>query len=271
MSTSSLDITLVSARDAEQESGGSLILEQESWDPYTGHLTKLQILGWLGLILFNTAAPVPNCPPDGPGFEKFIYAFPYPQSLNYRIGCSHGTLGAAIVDTLEFSELIQCDLNKNPPMKYPAVSITSYEFVGDCYNSKGETVIPPAVSIRRNVLSLSAAVYATLRISYIVERHAYRIGIREREEYHEKKYQSFVWAAWAGGTTFLEVDAPLGADDEEKECNNIYDPNSGHFHTLPPPGGTSIGDGLTIEDEPYGPVSGSDDYIDIDYCSGLVT
>jgi len=253
------------------DTGGSLLLEQESWDPYTGHLTKMQIIGWLGRILFRRKAPGNNCPPDGPGFEKYIYAFPYPQSLNYKIGCSHGVLGARIIQNLEFSELVQCDLKLNPPMKYPAIAIKSYSFIGDCYNSKGEIVAPPSVTIRENILTLSAKVYATLRVSYLVERHTYRVAIREREEYHNKKYQSFIYAVWPGGAEFIEIDAPLGADDQEPECNNIFG-GGGNFDDLPLPGGTNIEDGeLEIEDEPYGPVSGSDDYIDVDYCSMEVT
>jgi len=271
MVTAALDITLVSARDAEPESGGSLILEQESWDPYTGHLTKMQIIGWLGLIIFNTAAPGSNCPPDGPGFEKFIYAFPYPQNLNYKIGCSHGSLGTRKIETIEFSELVQCNLSRTPQMQYPAVAITSYAFEGDCYSKDGDIVAAPSIRVRNNVLTLSTAVYASLRVSYLVERHVYRISIQPRQEYHDKKYQSFVYAVWPGGTNYLGVEDPVGAESEEQECNNIFDGNN-NFTGLPKPGGTSIGGDLEVEgDEPYGPVSGEDEYVDIDYCSGEVS
>lgn len=69
----------------------------------------------------------------------------------------------------------------------------------------------------------------------------------------------------------MEVEAPLGTEVDE-ECNNVFDPNNNNYGGLPRPGGTEITDGEFdgLDDNPYGPVSGSDEYIDVDYCTNEV-
>jgi len=267
ISTNTLNITL-SYPSYFNEGGGSVMLEQETWNPYTGHLTKMQVVGWLGRIILNWVSPSENCRPPGDGWGKYLYAYPYPANLRYRIGVSHGNLGQPIQETLNFTELLRCNLELSPALKFPPLQITSAVFEGDCYTAKGEITSHPRITITDAGITLSAKVYASLRITYLVRRFVYPLTMQSRTEYQDKKYQSFFWAAWVGGTKYIEVEAPFNAESKDEECLNKWGDGAGHFTELPGPGGTDLGEGdLVVDDKPYGHVTGEDEYIDIDYCS----
>lgn len=251
-------------------SGGSVLLEQESWDPYTGHLTKLQALAWMRKIAFGGDDPASNCPGDGSGYSKALYAFPWPASLSYRAHLSHGQMTGPLVQVVEFSELVRCNLTRQPPLRYPAISITSHEWVGDTYSANGEIVTRPQVQvqIRNNLLRLSAEVYGSLRVSYKVMRHTYSVTVKPREQYAEKSLQAFLIAVWAGGTAYIELEAPATAEDGE--CNNRWNRGTSRFDYLlggVPGSGTAVDGGSESDDEPYNPVSGADETVYIDYCT----
>lgn len=268
----SLRVALGSPLAATAARGGSVLLQQEAWDPYVGHLTKMQVFAWLSKIIFQTAAPAGFCPPDAPGFAKTIYAFPSPASLNFKIGCSNGNLTPGLVEILDYTELVQVNLSRNPPLKYPAMSISSYAWDGDVYNKKGEMVGPPDILLINNSLNLRQEVYGSLRVTYKVYRNTYTLSVQPREEYQEKNFQSFIYAVWGGGTTYIEVEAPVGSEQEEVPCNNILgggiNGGLGQFGVLGATPGSTTGGELETEDDPYqGQVSGSDENRYIDYCT----
>jgi hypothetical protein len=249
------------------ESGGSVLLEQESMDPYTGHLTKLQALAWMRKIAFGGDDPASNCPGDGPGYEKALYAYPWPIDLRYRAHLSSGTMTGPIVEQIEFTELVQCNLTRQPALRYPAMSITSHEWVGDTYAATGEIVPRPQVTIRNNLLRLSAEVYGSLRVSYMVCRHTYLAAVQPRVQYAEQVLQAFLVAVWSGGTAYIELEAPATAEDGE--CDSRWNPGTGAFDYLlggVPGSGSSI-DGGTEDDDDYGPVPAEDETVYIDYCT----
>jgi hypothetical protein len=252
-------------------SGGSVHLEQEKWDPYTGHLTKVAALGWLQKMLFGGDAPPSNCPGDGPGYQKALYAYPQPEGLNYQAYLSHGLLTGPVIQRREFTELIQCNLDRRPGLKYPAIAINSHEWQGETYDGQGNMVPPPLVEVVDNSIRLSSAVYGSLRVSYLVCRHTYVAAVQPREEYGENKLQTYLLAVWAGGNNHLEVEAPATAEDGL--CNSRWNPGAGMFGYLPTwsegmGGGLSgDGDGDEEDDNPYRPVDGEDENRYIDYCT----
>lgn len=260
---------------ASAAAGGSVLLQQEAWDPYVGQLTKMQVFAWLSKIIFQTAIPSGYCPPGFPGFSKTIYAFPSSPSLNFKVGCSNGSLHDGHVEILDYTELVQVNLNRNPPLKYPAMSISSYAWDGDVYNKIGEMVGHPDISLIDNSLSLRDTVYGSLRVTYKVYRYTYILSVQPREEYQEKKFQSFIYAVWGGGTTYIEVEAPVGAEQEEIPCNNILGGGIGQFSPFGViPGSTELGESGEFSDDenPYaGKVTGEDETQYIDYCSGEVS
>lgn len=264
----------LSARSTIPENG-YVMLAQESWEPYVGHLTKLQAIGWLTKFIFAGPDPASFCPDIiGDGYAKTIYAFPSKDNLNFRIGCSNGTITQGAIQYLDFTELIQVNLDKTPSLKYPALRLTSYIWEGEVYNSKGEVVTPPQINLNSHAPILSASVYGSLRLTYQTFRHTYTVTIQPRAEYQENKFQSFIWAIWNGGTTWIEVEAPLGAESDSSamSCLSKYDGSAGQFS---PVAGTT---GKTIlpsgfdgsEEEPFGKVEGEDETVNIDYCTQLI-
>lgn len=263
----SLRLTLTTPQSAGI-SGGSVLLEQEAWDPYTGHLTKVAALGWLRKMLFGGDAPIANCPGDGPGYQKALYAYPSPEGLNYRAMLSHGQLTGPVIERREFSELIQCNLDRRPPLKYPALAITSHQWVGETYDASGELVPAPLITVVGNSLHLSAEVYGSLRVSYLVCRHTYVATVQPRPEYGENKLQTYLLAVWSGGNSHLEVEAPATAEDGV--CNSRWNPGTGMFDYLPygePGSGTGFEGSGDDDDNPFRPVDGEDEHKYIDYCT----
>lgn len=256
----------------QSSEGGFLLLQQEAWDPYVGQLTKMQVFAWLSKIIFQAATPSAYCPPDAPGFSKTIYAFPSTPDLNFKIGCSNGQLNSAIIEIIDFTELVRVNLNRNPALKYPALSVISYAWEGDVYNKKGEIVGSPDIRLVNKSPILRQDVYGSLRVTYTVYRYAYTLSVQPREEYQEKKFQSFVYAVWQNGSTYLEVEAPVGAEQEKIPCNNILgggiNGGIGQFGAFGVVPGSTTGGELETDDDPYqGRVSGSDEDRYIDYCT----
>lgn len=272
MQAAALDMVLGGPDDASSGTG-YVLLQQEAWDPYIGRLTKMQTFAWLSKIIFQTATPTSYCPPAAPGFAKTVYAFPSDPGLRFQIGASNGNLVPGPVEILDYSELVQVNLLKNPPLKYPAMAIKSYAWENETFNKKGDEVPLPAVRIINKKPVIDASVHGSLKIVYQVYRYTYTLTIQPRDEYQEKKFQSFLWAAWSGGTKFIEIEAPLGAVGDAVSCNNLLGSGVGQFDPFGAlPGSTTAGDGEldTDDEEPFGKVSGEDENVDIDYCSQKV-
>lgn len=269
MATTSLDLILGETVIAEP-GDGFVLLQQESWDPYIGQLTKMQAVSWLSKIIFQARSPLPNCPPDMPGFSKSVYGFPSHPSLVFSAGVSNGQLVRGPVETVEFSELLQVGLSRRPTLKYPAIKITSHSWEGDVYSKLGERINPPQVRVVDYGLEVSGEVYGSLRVSYLVYRYAYTVLIEPRAEYQERKLQSFFYAAWKGGIAHIEIEAPMGTQPEEIPCNNQWQTGVGQYDPILNglAGGMTAGDsGFEDGDDPYRPVSGEDVNEYVDYCS----
>lgn len=230
----------------------SVLLEQEAWDPYVGFLTKLGVVAYLNKLLYQGDDLEPNCAYDGSSYSKTIFAYPSRPDLNYIIGCSWGTLGPRRVQEVDYTEAIQCNLELGPQLTYPALSVTRYSWVGDAYSPEGDILTRPSVTINDHGIAIAEKVYGTLLVTYRVCRHLYSIAIRPRSDAEENKLQSFVYACWDGGNTFIEVEAPAGA--EEDQCNN-FGSGGDHFTTgddvpqsVPPEDQTIWKDYCTQED-----------------------
>jgi hypothetical protein len=224
----SLRLVIVSP-DRSRDNDDFVLLEQEPWDPYVGFLTKLGVVAYLNKLLFQGPDLAENCGWDGDTLSRQIFGYPSRRDLNYTAGCSHGTLGPRRVQEVDYTEAIQCNLELEPELTYPALSVTRFAWVGDAYSPLGDVLARPAVTINANGIKIATKVYGTLLVTYKVCRHIYSIAIRPRVGATENKLQSFVYAVWSGGNTYLEVKPPAGAEDGE--CN--YYRGSGNFTSEP--------------------------------------
>lgn len=259
-------LTITLAKERPSNAGGTLFIEQESLDPYLGHLTKIAALQWLNKILFGADEPASNCPEDGPGYNKAVYVFPSPENLNYKTYCSNGTYVGPLREEILFEELVQCDGESDPTLKYPATSIISWEWQTETYNTAGEVVAKPRITVKNNTLKFSKKVWGTVKVIYMINRHTYVLSIYPRMEYEENKIQSYFLAVWDGGTSYIEVEAPATAEDGE--CNNRWNPGTGAYDYVSAiPASTSEIVNNESGDDPYGPVPAEDETVYIDYCS----
>ena len=224
-------------------------LEQEPWDPYVGFLTQFGVLAYLNAILFEGEEPEPYC--GGESFTLTVYAYPSRPDLAYVAGCSWGTLGPRRVQEASYTEAIQCDLQLEPELTYPALEVERYSWVGDAYSPAGDVLARPEVTIAGTGIRIAEKVYGTLLVTYRLVRHLYSLAITPRPDAEENRLQSFVYACWTGGNVYIGIEAPEGA--EEGECN------------------ARGSDGLEVppDDQPPDHVDPDNEYIDIDYCSGL--
>jgi len=226
-----------------------VLLEQERWEANLGYITKFAMLRYINHLLFAADPPEANCPTLQP---RTVYAYPSRPDLNYLIGCTWGTLGPRRINESDFQEAIQCNLQTELETRYPPLSVTGYTWIGDAYSPEGDVLTRPAVTVVDGRIRIAARVYGTLLVSYKVHRHLYTMAIPARSEAEENTVQSHVYACWSGGNTVIEIEQPEGA--EEGECN--YNHSAGMVD-------------LIDDRQPPDHVDPEDEYIDIDYCSGL--
>ena len=246
-------LTLKFAAPALPETGNFVLLEQEAWDPYINYLTKAGVIGYLNAKLFNAPQPASNCASADGSYTTTLYAYPSQADLTYAARVSWGVIGDRMGGVVDYTEVIQCDLLTEIRPKYPAVSITRYEWIGDTYDREGSLIPKPEVTLGEQDLTLSQPVYGTLFVTYKVVQHRYPVAVSPRPEAVENKLTSFAYALWSGGNEFMELEAPDGA--EGGECNGALK------------GGSSINFNEGDPDNP-GYVDGEDEIHEFDYCTG---
>lgn len=196
----------------QPESLDFVLLEQAPMEIDVNYLTKAGVIRFLASKLPNSTTTITtNCGPSDGSYSSTVYAYPYPQELNYRIGISWGSMGDRTMDIVTFTEIIQCDLQTTLKPKYPVLEIIDYDWVGDVYNAVGQAIEKPAITSIATGLTLSEPVYGSLVVAYRVVQHKYDIFVSSRGV--ENKLQSFSWAVWDGGNAMLELEPPDGAED----------------------------------------------------------
>lgn len=235
MNNPSLTISFANPSAGGRESYGSLLLEQAKWGQYTGQVTKGAIAAYLRSLMYNADTPSIDCGLTGPGYSCMVLGYPRPPDLAYQVGITNGELSEPTVEEFEFTEIVNVSLETSINLKYPPIEIINAEFVGNGYDSHGNLVLAPAVSIEGIDITLAYKVYGALKVTYKVAIHAYTATVPRREEAAENSYDSVVYAHWDGGVTWLKLKAPPGAEefaDSEAECGfgrgsvTIGDPES---------------------------------------------
>jgi hypothetical protein len=212
-----------------RETSNFVKLEQEKWDPYVNILTKLGVVAYLNKILLGGADLETNCS----GNEYRIFAYPSRPDLAFIVGTSHGTLSTPIIETVEFTEALQCDMKTELTPKYPVVDIIRFDWVGDAYGLQGDVVSRPILTDNGETIGVSVPVYGTVLVTYTVFRHVYTLDIHPLEGATENALQAWIYACWDFGNEVMECKFPDGAETEE--CNN-RDGDTGTINDVSPPG-----------------------------------
>ncbi|MDX9781178.1 MAG: hypothetical protein RBT66_09105 [bacterium] len=239
-----------------------LMLEQRGWRPYTGYVTAANAVAFLGRMLYgeetdNNWSERTDCGMTGEDMVTGIFAYPAYPDLAYQIAASYGILSEGVREEIEQEEVLQFSLEDEASTKYPSQGIISAEPLGDLYDAGGGIVPIPAISIEQDKVTLSRAVYGSIRITYRVLRDTYILTVtrRDPETTVENFYSSVAYAWYDGGGDWLTVEAPPGADEFDSECG----------------WSSGLGSATWPDDEHNRPVSsGADRRIVIEYCSGVV-
>jgi len=227
-----------------------VLLEQEPWDPYVGMLTKVQFITALNKIMFSGKDSEPNCASDGLMYSSKVYAYPSREDLAYSMGWVNALNVDKIIQFPIFTELLQCNMEQDLDLKYPAMEIISAGWKGGAYSSDGAIVTPPALTLTDTGAHVASKVYGTVIVKYKVCQHLYPFSVQRRVDAIENPFTAFAYAIWDGGNEFIELKAPEGA--EESQCNN-----SGSVDIIP--------------DKPRPDhVDPEDQFIKIDYCDQTV-
>ncbi len=224
-----------------------VLLEQEPWDLNTGYITHFGLYQYINGLMFSANPPSPKCPDLTP---RMVYAYPSRPDLNYKFGCSWGTLGPRIIVDATFRETIQCNLEIELTTAYPPQEIVSWGWIGGAWTEDGEPIDYPVVETDGNKIILSSKVYGTLAVNYKVCRHKYALSITPRPTAIENRIQSHVYAIWDGGNEVLEIKHPEGT--EEEACNYNIDYTMDFIDNRQPP--------THVDPE--------DINVEVDYCTG---
>lgn len=258
MSISSLAITFASP-GTSRRSVDALLLEQDKWKPYTGYVTKAAVARYLANIFWpeDSFDPRFDCGISGGQMILPIYCYPYSPGLTYNLKTSYGTLSERAQDLVEFSEVINFGLKKEASTKYPLRNLLKSEWVGDVFDTQGNVTALPAVSFQQSSITTATPVYGALRVTYSVERHTYILTVDARKEEVENLFSAVVYALYAGGIKWLEIEPPPGADEYlegAEDCRWMW---------------TSTGSATYPDDRKSRPKAAYADRIIIkDYCSG---
>ena len=229
--SNSLSLSYVSP-DKSWQTDDFVLLEQEPITVDQNVLTKAGLVDLLSYLVLQTPVAESRCVPPGV-LDTNIFAYPSRPDLAYSVGLSHGELGKRSILIIDFAESIQCNLETTLNTKYPPLSITGYQWVGDAYDREGSIIARPAVTIGAHGLILAAPIYGTLVILYRTVQHQYPVQAVNRQDATENALSVFTYAVWDGGNTSLEIKAPAGTDSGQ--CGTNWS-SSGHVNEFFDPG-----------------------------------
>lgn len=193
-----------------------ITIEQEEWSPYTGYLTKANMVKIVASYLYGTdfGATIDCGIADGQ-LVTLIYAYPKIADLDYTMRCSRGTLSERLVEFVEETEVVNFELEDIASLSHPARELISYDWYDEfkVYDKTGKEIAYPVVTIIDNEVSLSQKVYGSVEVTYQVERHTYGITVEQREESIENFYSSVVFATYEKGIKYLELTQPPNSDE----------------------------------------------------------
>lgn len=208
MSLSSV-LSFESASTADNE---VLLVTQDEWSPYTGKVSKQQVVRYLlSLLETSTYEMSVNCGMAGDALVVPIFCYPMVAGLDYTLYSSYGDLSECLVELIEVKdELVQFRLTSEETVDFPIKSIRSMEWVLDCLDANGDLTVNPELEVAGNRISTGGvSVYGTAKISYVTERHTYILTAPRRQTALDNNYSGVVVGVAQGNMpVVLELKMP---------------------------------------------------------------
>lgn len=214
-----------------------LLLEQEAWSAYTGVLTRAGLAFYARAAIYGgTADARMTCGFSGDTLHTVIYAWPLAPGVVFRLRASVGDLGAVQVDTVSTGESVTYNLTDHASLRHPADRIEEARWLTGPYNSAGEAIAPPALTVSGRDLILSEPVWGSVWIRTAGTRYTCRLSISRdaAEPLLAAGWSEYVIGLPEGGRPVaLELTPPPGAEELARsgaECGRIS-------YRVVPPGG----------------------------------
>lgn len=142
-----------------------------------------------------------------------IYVYRLDRSLSYSLYSSYGEFSDKTVEEETYEEVISFNIENSYTLKYPVLDSFSYEWQDDVYDSDGNKINPPTVTLKDRELTLSKKVYGFLKITHRFVRDAYTLTV-PGEDVVDDIFGGAVYALHKYGITYLVLDSPSAISEE---------------------------------------------------------
>ncbi len=232
--------------DETSSSWGEVWLSQD--EPSGTLISAIDLATALSHILSDGDSVTSRAGLDSDGtYTTTVYIASSPASLAVSYGIGPGEIISETHSLRATSQLITFSMTDTATLSWPPDAIIAKTWQGSCYNSDGEVVPSPLVTVDGVSLELSEAVYGTLMVTYTTTIRKIKVRIAALEGLTS----CYFWATWNGGVRVMEVTPSSTASDALTDGDDTW---STTLNSIP-------------NDDWAPPTASKDDKtINIDYC-----
>lgn len=191
-----------------------ILVEQAEWRPYTGYVTRGNMVRYLANLLYGEAYQAQiDCGLTGGQVVAAIHAYPLRNDVRYQLLTTHGVLSEPVMEESEQEETLHFSLELTASLRYPASRVLSTEWLSS-YAADGTPATKPAVTVDGREIVAAAPVYGSLRIRYQANRSIHLLTLDQRADATENFYSAVIVALPVGGRpVMLTFDPPPTAEE----------------------------------------------------------
>lgn len=217
MTTQSLSITY----NGPEASGGLglLQIEQQPWAPYTGKVTRAEMVRYLSALLYGGEYQSSiDCGLVAGAVVCVVNVYPRVADLVYQFQTSHGTLSGRSVEMVKETEAMSFALTTEVTPSHPVRAILAVEWISECYNADGAVVDQAQLSTDGSTITIPTPVYGSVSVTYRTERHSYVLNAPRRDDAIDNFYSAAVFGVYDGGVDWLTIEMPPGIETFEADA-----------------------------------------------------
>lgn len=190
-----------------------LQIEQSDWSTATGRVSKGGMFRSLREMLYGEdAGQQVDCGFTSGSVVCLIDVYPLEPGLAYQFAASYGFLSDRYEETAVETELLNFSLVDTVTPSHPAREIQRAEWVDEVYDSEGNILAPPQLTIVGDEIRTPLPVYGAVEATYTTERHSYTLTISRRTDAVDNFYTAAVYGWYDGGVDWLVLEMPPGIE-----------------------------------------------------------